>query len=320
MLRDDGLHLLEKRLGVLQPRLRCREPFIALQVVGAKGVAQVADVIGVEFDDNDVAAIFGLEPPAGDRVRPFVHEEFRHWRRTDQHRLHHAGVRPETVVHERGEHLAPLARAFPVEQPAQHRTGRRRRGSEIAQPHRQRDRIPVFGAQFLHDAGPGIPCGRIEPRSIPVRPVASKAVDRSVDDLRIDRLDVLVGMLQRFLHRARGVRQKDIGTRRELVQGVLGFRLLEIQLHRFLGAVLDECRPRHLAGRQAGGHVPEPPGIAAERLDLDDLRTEIGEDHRRVRRRSHRSDLDHPDTFKNSRNCLSSLVAATVRMPPAFFV
>jgi hypothetical protein len=148
-----------------------------------------------------------------------------------------------------------------------------------------------------HDAAEGLH-ERLVAGAVLARAGAAERRHRAVDQLRIDGRQRVVAQAER-LHRAGAeVLDQDVGAGDHLLQDRHPLRRLEVERHVPLVAVDDQKRRRLtiLVGR------PGPRLVAAARvLDLDDVGTQIGQQHAAEGASQHPGQVEHADTFERER-------------------
>ena len=148
------------------------------------------------------------------------------------------------------------------------------------------ERITAVGdsAVFVGDAGERA-SGLVVPRRLGARATV-EAARVAVDDVGIDRAQRCFVDLEAGERRTPHVRVHDVGVLDEAMQHREPFRRLEIDADAALAAV---GAVRDVVG--------VPPRIAP-RVDLDDVRAEVGEDLRAERSRDREPEVEHGDAFE----------------------
>ena len=124
-----------------------------------------------------------------------------------------------------------------------------------------------------------------------VRTGIAEGADRAIDDARIARHDRRMADAEAIDDAGAEALHHDVGARAQVEQQVQAVRRLEIEDDALLAAI--EIAKEH--GRRAVGRTDVASGIAARRLDLDDLGAVIGQGHRQIRSRQEPAEIDHPD-------------------------
>jgi hypothetical protein len=147
----------------------------------------------------------------------------------------------------------------------------------------------VVGRRRLHDPGPGVVRDPVT-RHVSVRTRHSVARDRHEHDARVDLAQLLEAEASPVETARPHPFDHCVGAPDELAEGVLSRFRAEIEHHAAFAPADVEEQQRHAFD---DGPRHPPPVVALRRLDLDDLRAEVGEMGRQGAGPEHR-DLDDP--------------------------
>ena len=213
----------------------------------------------------------------------------------------HATVRPEVLgdVREQG-HLAvqegqvelrPLAGPLAAEQGAGDRERAEHPAREVSHGKAHPRRRPAGLARQAHGPAHGLE-RQVERRPFPVRPVLAEGRDRADDQPWIEPAQDLGRTAEAGHHARTEVLPDDVGHATEIVEDLPPLRRLEVHRDALLVPV-DREEVGALALGPQEGRPHHAHGIASPRiLDLDHLRSEIGEEHRAVRAGQHAREVE----------------------------
>ncbi len=123
---------------------------------------------------------------------------------------------------------------------------------------------------------------------------AQKSLERAIDDARIGLGKIRVTAAKPVHGAGRVVLDRHVGRRHQPVQQRAALTGFQIEGEAALIAVER--------AEEAGGKAGEPPGrIAADRLDLDHVGAEIGEDQPRARTHDGVAEFEHANAGKRER-------------------
>ena len=187
---------------------------------------------------------------------------------------HHVGLdEGEHAVQHRNIHILPLSGPFPVIQCQQDTCHRIQAGTDVTQraAHTSRRSIGITGN--AHHAGHSL-CYNIIGRQIPHGAVLSKAGNRTVNNLRIDLLELLIRVAQLFHDSRLKVLHHDVAVSDHLVDDVLTF--LQIECNAFLAAVYQGI----VSALPVDKRAKDPASITCSRLlDFNDFGAKIRQVH-----------------------------------------
>ena len=149
-------------------------------------------------------------------------------------------------------------------------------------------------------AGAGPERERVVGALVGVGPARALAVPADVDDLLVVRADVVDLDVQLLQHARELVGEEHVGRRDELVQDREAVGRREVEAEALLAAVgVLEQRVHVVAhvGDDAGGREAAHGVAPFDVLDLDDLRTPVGEERRRRRHEGVLGDLEDADAL-----------------------
>ncbi len=264
----------------LDAKLRRREPLLAFQVLATDDLEQPLPLNVVGAARVDVDVIVGAAGLAGENVRRCVgaeHDLVAHARARllvqELRGVGDAAVIDHRVLHRDLDLLAAPRRRALVER-RQHADAGMKSGAGIAERHAGLDRLAVALAGDTHDAA-GRLRDHVEGEMLLVGAPLSEALDRRVDDARVDLRDFFIGEAELLDHARREVLCKDVRLGDQLAQHGLAALVLEIERYRALVGVEQHeivAVDALLVGRGAAAL------LAADRvLDLDDVGAEPGE-------------------------------------------
>ena len=220
----------------------------------------------------------------------------------EHRRVHHLTLTRRSCLEHPGEHAEREQHGAAGKVAEQAQRGRRRSigGAHGLERAGQRDVVDVVsrghgqGAVTAPPGHPGVDQGRIHHVAV------GRSYPETLHDARSKALDEHVGVRsQRQEHRhTLGVLEVDPHGAPPAVQGLRG-----------TGAV-----GRLIA--HPGHHISEPGGRIVPRrracpFDPDHVRTEVGEHHRRKRRRSHTGDLEHSEPHQGAASLAHQLRSAS---------
>ncbi len=143
---------------------------------------------------------------------------------------------------------------------------------------------------------------------------AEKTLERAIDEPRVGLGEIGIAAAEPVHGAGRVVFDRHVGGRRQAVQQRAAFVGLEIDGEAALVAVEG--------AEETGGEAGQPPGrIAADRLDLDHVGAEIGEDQPRARPHDGVAEFEHADAGKGERvgRTRSMRRSSLVTMPVAMY-
>ena len=193
------------------------------------------------------------------------------------------------VLEHRDVDTLPLAGLFPVIERGAHRA----RDLLADRTVDKVDRRVVRFLSALHLEEPGQADGALDQilvgRLVGVGPALAVAEGAHVDDARVGFAQVLVRELKPGHRRRADVVDQHVRVARQRKHRIARLGTLEVQRNRALVAVHVHEHVAH-AGIAVGPQLARD--IALGRLDLDDLRTQVTEDLRRIRPHQHRGQVE----------------------------
>ncbi len=285
-VRVDDLRVDRSSGDVGEPRLveqllatdRCEQPSPVLVRVREQGDVAVARAVRTTGGRED-AAVAGWLPFDG-RTRQMLDEVEREHRVEHRHLDTLASPGPFPVEQRRQDGADDgLARDLVPDERGQERRGSDRRVAEPRETSRGLDDVVVRGPVLVGRAG-------------------AEALRLAVHEPRPRRREVGVGEAEAPERPGTKVRHEHVAGVEDAQERSQPIRMLHVERHGALVAVDVERDPRHLGMRPA---AHEPVRVAAARLDLDDIRTEITEKLRRVRTHDDAGEIEHSNAVERSR-------------------
>ncbi|MET3249264.1 hypothetical protein ABIE53_006074 [Burkholderia sp. OAS925] len=201
------------------------------------------------------------------------HRELHHVLRDEKH----------VVLEQRTLHFLALPRAFALRERG-HRTDRAEHAAHDVVHARAGAQRPPFGSGHIREAAHHLH-DFVQCRAMVVRP-RQKALVRNVDEARVQLRQRGVAEPELVHRSALEVLAEDVRAAQQLVHDFEPARIFNVDGNAFLVAVegAEETRTRTAERARA---------VAGDRLDLDDLRTQVREHHAAGRAHHHVGHLDH---------------------------
>ena len=156
--------------------------------------------------------------------------------------------------------------------------------------------------------------GEVGRLPVAVRAVLPEVRDRGQHDPRVHRRELVVAEPERVERAGRETLDHPVGAGDEVEQPFTVRRALEIEDHAALVGVEEQERPAALrSGRVGGERRQRPRRIARGRLDLDDLRTVVGEQPRAERPHRLLREVDDAQPVERQRHRHAAPLAIAVR-------
>jgi hypothetical protein len=217
------------------------------------------------------------------------------------------GLQPRERAVARSVHALADAAALPRDE----------RGHDAERHHRRAPRVRERHAReigrVLGPAGhAGRPATRLREQVVHgpgrVRTRRTEAVDRAVDQPRVDLRERVVVQLEAAHGVFAKVGEEDVGRLDQLVRDGAALARAQVELQMALAAVGGQIlgAPGRLFGKVDRAEV-EAGAVAGRRLDLDDLRTHVGQERAGQRALDPDSQLDDTDPFQRSRHARDPL-------------
>src|SRR2546425_2711270 len=242
-------------------------------------------------------------------IRPVVQREER---RRGQRGLNRDTAGPDPGGEKRRGDIGALAGALsPIQAHGDRGEQRDRRGMIAAARDRQRRRRARIARQGEQSAAG--PVGRdVESRKLGIGPLVAVTGEVAVDETRIPLHHVLIGQLQSLACWMGGVDDQHVCPLDQSLENLPRLGRFQVECQSPLVAIVQ--MPGIVLGGAGLGRnlVPNSPGVARGRLDLDDVGAEVGQDHRRPGTGDEARQVHYLQSGKNvvgRHECLDDLVA-----------